>query len=181
MKKITNGLFELMSIVVSAVVAIALIFTFCFRLTTVSGRSMEPTLHNMDKLITTAYTDSYEYKDIVIVVEPNEELYEPLVKRVIATAGQWVEVNYDDGLVYVGDSPDSMTALDEDYTASLTTERPWADTNEYPVQVPENSYFCMGDNRNHSTDSRAYFVGCVDESYILGKVVFSLSPFGKVA
>ena len=181
MKKITDSMFELMSVVVSAVVAIVTIFTFCFRLTTVNGQSMEPTLHHMDRLVTTAYTDSYKYKDIVIVVEPNEELYEPLIKRVIATEGQWVNVNYDDGLVYVGDSPDTMVALDEDYTASLTTERPWADTNEYPIQVPENSYFCMGDNRNHSTDSRAYFVGTIDESYILGKVVFRLSPFGKIA
>lgn len=180
MKKVTNNLFELMSVIVSAVVAIAAIFTFCFRLTTVNGQSMEPTLHHMDKLIITAYTDSYDYKDIVIVVEPNEELYEPLVKRVIATEGQWVDIDYVSGLVYVGDTRDTMKALDEDYTASLTNDRPWSDNNEYPIQVPENSYFCMGDNRNHSTDSRSYMVGFIDEYYILGKVVFGLSPFGAI-
>ena len=180
MKKITEGLFELMSVLASAVVAIALIFTLFFRLTTVSGTSMVPTLQNLDRLITTAYTSEFEYKDIVIVVEPNEELYEPIIKRVIATEGQWVNVDYDTGLVYVGDSPETMVALEEDYTASLTTERPWSDRNEYPVQVPENSYFCMGDNRNHSTDSRSYMVGFVDESYILGKAIFRISPFGSI-
>ncbi|MBQ8210463.1 MAG: signal peptidase I [Clostridia bacterium] len=180
MKKLTEGLFEFMSVVTSAVVAIAVIFTLFFRLTTVSGKSMQPTLYHEDKLITTAYSDTYEYKDIVIVVEPNEELYEPLVKRVIATEGQWVTVDYDSGLVYVGDTVDTMNALDEDYTASLTNEKPWFDTNEYPIQVPENSYFCMGDNRNNSTDSRAYYVGFVDESYILGKAIFRLSPFGSI-
>ncbi len=180
MKKITNNLFELMSVIVSAVVAIAAIFTFGFRLTTVNGQSMEPTLHHLDKLIITAYTDTYDYKDIVIVVEPNEELYEPLVKRVIATEGQWVDIDYVSGIVYVGNTPDTMEPLDEDYTASLTNDRPWSDKNEYPVQVPENSYFCMGDNRNHSTDSRSYMVGFIDEYYILGKVVFGLSPFGMI-
>lgn len=180
MKKLTNGLFEIMSTVVSAIVAITFIFTFLFRLTTVSGKSMNPTLQDGDRLITTAYTDTYDYKDIVIVVEPNEELYEPLVKRVIATEGQWVNIDYDEGLVYVGDTLETMVALDEDYTASLTNDRPWSDYNEYPIQVPENSYFCMGDNRNHSTDSRSYMVGFVDEGYILGKVIFRLAPFGMV-
>lgn len=180
MKKFTSGIFELMSVITSAVIAIAVVFAFFFRLTTVSGDSMNPTLHDEDKLITTAYTPEYEYKDIVIVVEPNEDLYEPLVKRVIATEGQWVNIDYSEGIVYVGDTLDSMQALDEPYTASLTDERPREDFNEYPIQVPEDSYFCMGDNRNHSTDSRSYRVGFVDENYILGKAVYRLSPFGAI-
>lgn len=179
-KKIADSAFEIMSMVTCAVAVVAVIFTFMFRITTVSGRSMNPTLADGDRLLTTSVTSEYEYKDIVIVVEPNEQLYEPLVKRVIATEGQWVNVNYDEGIVYVGDTKDSMKPLDEPYTASLTDERPFEDLNEYPIQVPEGHYFCMGDNRNHSTDSRSYRVGFVDGNYILGKAVFRVYPFGAI-
>ncbi len=178
-KKFIESMFEFMSVVTSSVVTVALIFSCVFRVTTVSGESMVPTLSSGDRLLTSAYRDEYNYKDIVIVVEPNE-LNEPLVKRVIATEGQWIDVNYSDGLVYVGDSPDNMQPLDEKYTASLTTKRNFDDINDYPIQVPEGHYFCMGDNRNHSTDSRSYKVGFIDENYIMGKALFKLIPFGVV-
>ena len=179
-KKTVNSAFEIMSMVVWAVFVVAIVFTFMFRITTVSGRSMEPTLQNKDRLLVTAYTGEYEYKDIVVVVEPNEKLYEPIIKRVIATEGQWIDVRYDEGLVYVGDSLDNMKPLDETYTLEPTNERPFEDNNVYPLRVPEGHYFCMGDNRNNSTDSRSYRVGFVDENYILGKAVYRLMPFSGI-
>ena len=101
------------------------------------------------------------------------------MKRVIATEGQWVDVRYDEGLVYVGDTKDTMKPLDESYTASLTDVEVSDDLHKYPVQVPENHLFAMGDNRNHSIDSRSSMVGFVDENYVLGKAVFRISPFGN--
>ncbi len=178
MKKSVSTAFEIASIFISAVLAVTLIFTLGLRLTTVDGRSMEPTLHDGDKLITLSLVGEYDYGDIVVVVEPNEELYKPIIKRVIAKEGQWVDVRYDEGLVYVGDTKETMVPLDEPYTAELTNVKPFEDLNEYPVQVPENEYFCMGDNRNHSTDSRSYMVGTVQEGYILGKALYRLMPFG---
>ena len=179
-KKFAGKVFEAMSMVVWAVSVVAIVFTFMFRITTVNGRSMLPTLSHGDRLMVSSFTKEYEYKDIVIVVEPNAELYEPLVKRVIATEGQWVDVNYAEGIVYVGDSPDSMQPLDEPYINEDTSSRPYDDVNEYPIRVPEGQYFCMGDNRNHSTDSRSYKVGCVDENYIFGKVIYRIVPFGAI-
>lgn len=176
-KKFYSSVFELASFAVGVIVPVVLILSFGFRLTTVDGKSMEPTLHGGDRLLTTSITAEYEYKDIVVVVEPNEELYKPIIKRIIATEGQWIDVRYDEGLVYIGDSKDDMQPLDEPYIESLTDRKPFEDEHEYPIQVPENHYFVMGDNRNHSTDSRSYRVGFVNENYILGKVVFRVFPF----
>ena len=169
-KKLVDNIYEIASVAVSSVLAIALIFTFLFRLVGVDGTSMVPTLSHNDWLITATANKSFEYKDIVIVVQPGV-LNEPLVKRVIATEGQWVDVDYENGKLYVGDSKYEMVELSENYIAEPATDRPYSDMNDYPIQVPENCLFVMGDNRNNSTDSRSSMVGFIDERYVLGKAV----------
>ena len=172
-EKIASSVFELASIAITSITAIVLIFTFLFRLVGVDGNSMVPTLQHQDWLITSTATSEYKYKDIVIVVQPGM-LNEPLVKRVIATEGQWIDIDYYNGKVFVGDTPDTMVELNEPYIAEPTNVKHFSDNHEYPVQVPEGHLFCMGDNRNNSTDSRSYLVGFINEQYVLGKAVYRL-------
>ncbi len=178
MKKIIESIYDLVASLTAAVLIIVLLFIFVFRVVGVSGESMLPTLQDGNWLAVTACKQTYHYKDIVIVTEPNA-LSEPIVKRVIATGGQWVNVDYDTGYVYVGDTADTMEKLDEPYTASLTDVRHIDDENEYPIQVPQGKLFCMGDNRNHSTDSRSYLVGFVDERFVMGKAFTRFIPMGQ--
>ena len=172
-KKFASSVFEFASILLSAILAVSVIFILGIRLTTVKGSSMVPTLQDGDKLITVSDAGEYEHGDIVIVVQPGM-LNEPLVKRVIATGGQWVDVDYENGTVSVGDTPDTMVELDEPYIAEPANVKHFSDNHEYPVQVPEGHLFCMGDNRNSSTDSRSYMVGFVNEQYVLGKALYRL-------
>ena len=142
----------------------------------VSGSSMYPTLVNKDYLV---LESNFLYKnvkqgDIVVLYTPpfslNDEL---IVKRVIATGGQTVDIDFDTGIVYVDGA-----ALDESYTFEPTYESysEFGKGLTYPVTVPEGSIFAMGDNRNHSMDSRYSDVGCVEERCILGKVLLVIFP-----
>ncbi len=112
--------------------------------------------------------------DIVVIDPPQQaQLDGSIVKRVIATGGQTVDIDFDLGIVYVDGE-----ALDESYTFE-PTYRSYLEIGEgldYPVTVPEGSVFVLGDNRNHSADSRYAPLGCVDESRILGRVLLRILP-----
>ncbi|MEE1066328.1 MAG: signal peptidase I [Acutalibacteraceae bacterium] len=170
-------IFDLCGSVVTAIVIIFVIFTFVFRPASVVGESMLPTLQNGDWLITIPQ-DEYEYGDIVVFTpdknmtnhEGEPQNGEPYIKRVIATEGDRVEVNFVSGQVIVNGE-----TLDEPYI--LDTTRVPGDVL-YPVVVPEGKLFVMGDNRNNSKDSRSSEVGFVDKETVLGKVVFRVLPFG---
>ena len=131
---------------------------------------MESTLFENDWLITMEQ-DEYVYGDIVVITEPNY-FNEPLIKRVIATAGQIVDIDYSSSTVYV-----DGVALEEPYiNESFILQN--NDDITFPYTVPEGHLFCMGDNRNHSTDSRSTLIGAVDERYILGRAMLRILPFG---
>ena len=161
--------YDVVSVICTAVIVIMVAFTFFFRFVGVVGDSMVPTLENNDWLLVHSKS-SYEYGDIIISSQPNA-FNEPIVKRVIATGGQTVDIDFNNGIVYVDGK-----ALDEPYINDKTHDR--EDFSE-PVTVPEGYVFVMGDNRNHSTDSRDRRVGLIREEYILGKALFRVKPFGQ--
>ncbi len=166
--KPVQSLVEIVSIVASSMIAIMLLFTFVFRVVGVSGPSMQNTLHNGDWLLVSAFLTEPERGDIVIVTQPNS-FDEPIVKRVIAVGGDTLDIDFSTATVYVNGE-----AIDEPYLGSPTTndEYGW----QYPLTIPEGEVFVMGDNRQHSTDSRSQAIGMIDNDYILGKVMVRIAP-----
>ncbi|MBQ2903285.1 MAG: signal peptidase I [Clostridia bacterium] len=172
-KGAVNSIYEAVSIIATAVVAVAVAFTFIFRTVGVVGDSMFPTLRNGDRIILSAYNFNPAYGDIVVTCQPEDspEVEDVLVKRIIATEGQTVDIDFDKCIVYV-----DGVALDEPYINEPTRDR---EDFTQPVTVPEGYVFVMGDNRNHSTDSRDSRIGMIREEYILGKALFRMMPFGQ--
>lgn len=169
--KMQLNVYDFVSIIMAAFIIITLIFTFAFRLVGVKGQSMENTLYENDWLITMQKSE-YKCGDIVVITEPNY-FNEPLIKRVIAVGGQTVDIDYSTSTVYVDGK-----AINEPYIKEKFILQN-ADDISFPYTVPEGKLFCMGDNRNHSTDSRSTLIGgAVDERYILGKAVVRVLPFG---
>ena len=168
-RSLGRDLYEWVQALVTSVLAVVLLFTFVVRLIGVEGHSMVPTLQEGDRLLVLSsllYHD-YQYGDIVIL---RKETFskEPIVKRVIATEGQTVNIDFDAGAVYV-----DGVLLDEPYINELTAT---PEGTEFPLTVPEGSIFVMGDNRNASTDSRSLRLGPVDTRYVIGRAVLVVFP-----
>ncbi len=162
-------MYEWVQALVSSVLVIVLIFTFVIRLVGVDGHSMLPNLQHGDRLLmlNSMFCGEYEAGDIVIV-RKESFLREQIVKRVIATGGQTVDIDFTTGSVWVDDQ-----LLDEPYINELT----FTDEGlEFPVTLQDNEVFVMGDNRNASSDSRDPSLGPVDERYIVGKAVILAFP-----
>ena len=169
--KFAAALYDTADVVVSAMIIIMVIFVFFFRFAGVDGTSMIPTLGDSDWLmVSSRMYDDPQYKDIVIITQPNY-YHEPIVKRVIATGGQTVDIDAEKGIVYVDGA-----ALDEPYINEPTYT---LYDVQFPLTVPEGMLFVMGDNRNNSADSRTTKIGLIDERYVLGKVAGRIMPFGQ--
>ena len=161
--------YEWVQALVCSVLAVVVLFTFFLRLIGVDGRSMMPTLQDGDRLLvlTDLWTGDYEPGDIV-VLRKQSFLDEPIVKRVIAVEGQTVDIDFVTGGVYVDGQ-----LLHEEYINELTFTE---EGTEFPLTVPEGSIFVMGDNRNHSNDSRDARLGTVDTRYVIGRAVILAFP-----
>jgi signal peptidase I len=163
-------LYDWMQCFVSAIICGIFIFVFVGRTIGVEGISMFNTLHWNDRVIMSGLFYTPKNGDIVIFRTPSDAFGStPLVKRVIATEGQTIDINFETGEVFV----DGVILDETAYINELTHNR----INFVgEVTVPIGHVFVMGDNRNHSADSRDARIGMVDTRYILGKVQFILIP-----
>lgn len=178
-----KDLLEIVETMLVSVFVVLLVFTYLLRPVTVIGGSMNPTLEENDKLLMYRLMYQPQVGDIVVVdnkeghvldgdevVASGFSLNQNIIKRVIAVGGQTVEVDAANGIVRV-----DGVALEEDYIKEPTLSDDGA--FRYPITVPEGFVFVMGDNRNHSTDSRSATVGLVPEEDVLGAAFFRYLPF----
>ena len=157
--------------IISALIICVVAFLFAFRVIDVSGNSMNPTLIDGNKMLVSGLFYKPKQGDVVIFKTDRYDPDKALVKRVIATEGQVVNIDFDQGIVYVNDQP-----IEESYIADTTRIKedfmgPWT--------VPEGCVFVMGDNRNQSTDSRDKRIGNVDEREIVGRAYAVIYPLSE--
>lgn len=162
-----NCLFDWAQCILVAVVAVVVVLTFFFRMVNVDGDSMLDTLTNSDKVIVSDLFYEPDDGDIV-VISHGHEYSQPIIKRVIATEGQTLDINFDTGDVVV-----DGVVLQEDYIIGETVQG----NAEIPSVIPEGYVFVMGDNRSVSLDSRFTEIGLVPVTDIIGKAQFVVFPF----
>jgi len=170
-KSLKKEIIEWVQAIVIAVVLALLIRNFVFTVVRVDGQSMEPTYQHNDRLI--VWRLGYEPKngDIVVFNPPGKDESVFWIKRVIATEGQHVEIDYNLNSVYVDGEK-----IDEPYLGEQMLEKPYLPIKE--LDVPEDCVFVLGDNRNNSTDGRV--IGPVNEEHVIGKAILRFWPFTKI-
>lgn len=167
-----NSALEWMVCLVGAVLLFLILNNFIFKVAKVDGSSMEPTLTHNDRIIVdrlSHFTGDFDTGDIIAFPYPGDP-EKSYVKRIIAVAGDTVDIR--DGAFYVNDEP-----LDDDF-ATEPIESNW--NTAFPMTVPEDSYFVLGDNRNSSHDSRYLEVGCIRREDIIGKTSLRMMPFDSI-
>ncbi len=165
--------FEWVEALITALIAVVILFTFLFRIVNVSGPSMLPNLKSGDRVVLASYYYKPHRGDVVVITH-TAKLNEPIIKRVIALENQVVDINFQTGVVSVDGAELDESAYIKN---GITTQHP---DYTFPLTVPKGHVFVLGDNRSVSNDSRFSDVGMVDERYILGKAQFVVFPFDRV-
>ena len=166
----SGSVLEYLHDVVYILALILVVFTFCVRVVIVSGSSMFSTLVDGDYLLllNRPLCGELEQGDIVVASMERFKDGEPIVKRVVATEGQTVDIDFRAGIVYV-----DGVALEEEY---IYTPTHLAEGMQFPLTVAPDCVFAMGDNRNSSLDSRCPEIGQIDRREILGRAIFLFLP-----
>lgn len=179
-KSLSKELFEWIEMVILSACAVLLIFTFIARPARVDGRSMENTLADGEMLLISDIGYTPKYGDILVFQKINAVPHTyPIVKRVIATEGETVDIDFATWTVTVTDANGNARVLDESEYRKLATDARVTSDLTYPITVGEGELFVMGDNRNHSADSRSSSIGLVKEDEVIGKVLFRFFPLQK--
>ncbi len=165
-----NLFYDIVDSLKGAIIVVFLIFAFVFRVLGVDGDSMVPTLNDGDWVAISGVTTSVERGDIVVVTQPWERNV-PIIKRIIAVGGDTVDIDFENGRVYVNGTEIYEPYINEPTMISYDVE--------FPITVDEGKVFVMGDNRNISLDSRSSKIGLIDENYIMGKALVRLYPSGE--
>ena len=180
---VAKFLFDYVEMFSIALCGVLLIFMFAFRVCDVRGESMEKTLYENEKLLISNLFYTPERGDIIIFHQTGTILNEPIVKRVIATGGEWIDIEFQTApqkitIKIYDEHMNLIETLDESEYAYLNPLYPMRLSDfEYPMQIPDGYLFVLGDNRNKSTDSRSHIIGLVDERRVLGKVLMRIYPF----
>ena len=179
-----HSVYDFVELFVIAICIVFVIFTFAVRLCRVNGPSMENTLYDGEMLLISDLFYEPEQGDIVVfhpTSETNDRYNELIVKRVIASEGQFVKVVRDGVYVSDDDTFEADERLDESTYAYMDIGYMLNYYNAFEkiFEVPENCLFVLGDNRNHSADSRDPEISFVDTRRIVGKVILRLTPFDR--
>ncbi len=167
--------FDIVESVCISIILVTTVILFIGRVIVVDGESMADTLHSGEKVIISNFLADYEKNDIV-VTDGSVHNGRPIIKRIVATEGDTINIDYSTGDVYLNGN-----ILEENYIK----EKINADDRKENIRltIPQGYLFLMGDNRNYSLDSRSDEIGLVSENDILGKTIIRISPlsqFGKV-
>lgn len=164
------GIFDWIRCIIFAIAIVIVCLTFVFRLVNVDGSSMFDTLSSDDKVIVTNFMYTPKTNDIV-VISHGAQYANPIIKRVIATEGQSVKLDYENDRIIV-----DGIVIEEPYIDGSSFCGNIGD-NEIPDVIPEGKIFVMGDNRKVSMDSRSTKIGLIDVDDVIGKAQFIAFPF----
>ena len=193
---VVKDIIDIAESTIATIFVVVLIFTYILHPVNIVGHSMLPTLNltakdeDTDKIFMSTVFFDVKYGDILVIdkmenylldssgnayIPESSAINECIIKRVIAVGGQTIDIR--DGHVYVDDEMLNEPYINEpDSTADLSDG---AFTGQYPITVPDGYYFVMGDNRNHSTDSRARSVGLIKKDQIYGKALVKYYPLNE--
>jgi len=174
---IPGTVYELIEMLATVTIVVMLLFAFIVRLNIVDGQSMEQTLYGGEYLAVSNLFYEPTRGDIVIIHDISQEGYtSPIVKRVIATEGQTVDIRCDfhNWHLYVDGKE-----VDESAYRYIATDALLLPEYKFPITVPEGEIFVLGDNRNHSADSRQIEIGTVDTRCVVGKAWMRVMPFDR--